>query len=320
MTTLLTARGPEDLLAAVPVVLGFRPAQSLVMLTFGGRHSFHARVDLPAPDEPAGAVAELVDSLLAPAVEHGVERVAFVAYTADAVLAARVGARLRASFTRHGIGVIDVLRADGGRWTCVPTRSGRREKALRPYDDRSHPFAAQSVFDGRVTHATRDDLRTALAADPDQRRHVLRAQLALPPPGPDEAALVLDLVARCVARGQPPDDQAAARVLRAVTDVAVRDAALFAVQADTALEHLDVWSSLLRRAPESQVPDTAAVTAFSAWQAGHGALAWCALDRCFEIDPGHLLGLALAECLVRAVPPTAWREVSDRPDAESGTA
>ena len=193
----------------------------------------------PLPTSRPERSRELVDSLLAPAVEHGVERVAFVAYTEDAVLAARVGARLRASFTRHGIGVIDVLRADDGCWTCVPTRSGRREKALRPYDDRSHPFAAQAVFDGRVTHATRDDLRTALAADPDQRRHVLRAQLALPPPGPDEAALVLDLVARCVARGQPPDDEEAARVLRAVTDVAVRDAALFAVRADTAVEHLD---------------------------------------------------------------------------------
>jgi hypothetical protein len=76
------------------------------------------------------------------------------------------------------------------------------------------------------------------------------------------------------------------------------------------------------------VPDTAAVTAFCAWRAGHGALAWCALDRCFEVDPGHLLGLALAECLVRAVPPTAWSagrpaggsSGGDRPHGESGTA
>lgn len=316
MTTLLTARGPEDLLAAVPVVLGFRPTQSVVMLTFGGRHSFHARADLPDPGDPAATFEELVDSLLAPAVEHGVDRVAFVAYTADAALAARIGRRLRALFTRAEIGVIDVLRADDGHWASVPLRPGRRERAMRPYDDRSHPFAAQAVFDGRVTHGSRDDLRAGLAADPDLRRRTHRATLALAPAGPEEQERVLDLLVRCVAGGRLPDDHEAARVLRAVTDVAVRDAALFAVQGDTAVQHLDVWSSLLRRAPDARVPDTAAVTAFCAWLAGHGALAWCALDRCFEIEPRHVLGSALAECLVRAVPPTSWEEGAPSGPAE----
>ena len=100
----------------------------------------------------------------------------------------------------------------------------------------------------------------------------------------------------------------------------VRDAALYAVTPETARDHLRVWVTLLRGAPDEQVPDTAAVTGFCAWQAGEGALAWCALDRCFEVDPEHLLGLALAECLVRAVPPTAWTAGGDRPDGESGTA
>ena len=44
----LTARTPEDVIAAVPLVLGFVPEESVVMLTFGGRHTFHARLDLPA--------------------------------------------------------------------------------------------------------------------------------------------------------------------------------------------------------------------------------------------------------------------------------
>ena len=191
---------------------------------------------------------------------------------------------------------------------------------MRPYDDRTHPFSAQAVFDGRVTHASRDDLRTGLAADADLRRRTRQAQLALPPPEPDEQAAVLGLLEQCVSRGRLPGDDEAARVLRVVTAVEIRDAALFAVTGDEAVAHLDVWSSLLRRASPAQVPDTAAVTAFCAWQAGHGALAWCALDRCFEVEPGHVLGLAMAECLVRAVPPSAWQEVDDRPDAECDSA
>ena len=47
----LTAKSPEDVLAMVPVVLGFTPTDSLVMLTFGAASPFHARVDLP--DRPA---------------------------------------------------------------------------------------------------------------------------------------------------------------------------------------------------------------------------------------------------------------------------
>src|SRR3954470_2495078 len=78
MTTTLTARGPADLLAAVPVVLGFRPRDSLVMLTFDAVHSFHARVDLPPPDEAAESLPELVDGLLAPALSQRVRRVVFV--------------------------------------------------------------------------------------------------------------------------------------------------------------------------------------------------------------------------------------------------
>jgi hypothetical protein len=77
---------------------------------------------------------------------------------------------------------------------------------------------------------------------------------------------------------------------------------------------------VLRRTPADQVADAAAVAAFCAWQAGHGALAWCALDRCFSGEPDHRLGRCLAECLTRAVPPSAWEEVDACSDGEPDTA
>ena len=51
-THTMTARCPEDLLAMVPVTLGFTPTDSVAMLTFGAVHPFHARVDLPSDDRP----------------------------------------------------------------------------------------------------------------------------------------------------------------------------------------------------------------------------------------------------------------------------
>ncbi len=311
MTTTLTARAPEDLLAVVPVVLGFRPHDSLVMLTFGAVRSFHARVDLPPPEEVSEALPELVEALLGPCLAHGVERAAFVCYSADPLLSARVGAALRRQFSRAGIGLVDVLRAHDGTWRRVPRRPGAREPASQPYDDASHPFAAHAVFEGRVTRASREELRDTLAPDREARRRVAHLQAAPDLLAPEDAGWLCDLVARCASSHREPSDAEAARALRALVRVEVRDAVLEAVSPDAARDHVEVWSSLLRRAPDAQVPDAAAVTAFCAWRAGQGALAWCALDRCFEVDPGHRLGRCLAECLTRAVPPTAWEEAAD---------
>ena len=317
MTTTLTARGPEDLLAAVPVVLGFHPSDSLVMLTFGAERTFHARLDLPdSPDDEA--IGEAVDALLAPCRSHEVDHVAFVAYTDDRDLAGAFAAALVPAFVADGIGVVDVLRADGGCWCRVPIRSGAEESSPVPYDDTHHPFNAQAVFEGHVTLASRDEVRSTIAVDPVLRRRWGDLLVDLPSPGPEDVARARDLVARWVASGDGPDDAGAARVLRAITRVDVRDAALYAVARDTARAHLRVWSALLRGAPDPQAAEVAVVTAFCAWQSGNGALAWCALDRCFEIDPEHRLGRCLAECLVRAVPPTKWQEVGEERASGAG--
>jgi hypothetical protein len=318
MTTTLTARGPEDLLAAVPVVLGFRPSDSVVMLTFDAPRTFHARVDLPVAGDLVG-LPELSEALRAPCVVHGVGRVAFVVYSGDDDLSTQVGARLRADFAAVGIGVIDVLRAHDGRWWSVPGEPRRRAGAGRPYDDASHWFTAQAVFDGQVTHASRDDLRRTLAADVEAQARVHACARGLGPAGAEEVGWLIAMLGRWVRTGVDPDDVEAARALRAVSRPAVRDEALFAVSRETSREHLRIWSGLLRRAPTGQVGPAAVLTAFAAWQAGHGALAWCALDRCFEVEPEHALATGLAECLTRAVPPSAWREVPDLASAESDT-
>jgi hypothetical protein len=319
MTTTLVPRGPEDLLAVVPIVLGFHPEESVVMLTFGAAHSFHARLDLPpTPDDHA--VAEVVAALLAPCRRHQVEHVAFVVYSDDAVQAARLAAGLVPAFATDGIEVVHVLRAIDGRWCTVPIRAGADESPLLPYDASHHPFAARAVFEGRVTRRSREDLRATLAPDPERRARWESLLAGLPPAEATDALRVRDLVAGWVATGEDPDDDCASRVLAAVTRPDVRDAALYAVTRETARDHVRVWSALLRGAPDPQVPDTAAVTAFCAWQSGDGALAWCALDRCFEVDPEHRLGSCLGECLARAVPPSAWQEVGSGDESRSDSA
>ena len=66
--------------------------------------------------------------------------------------------------------------------------------------------------------------------------------------------------------------------------------------------------------PDALAPAPAALLGWAAWQAGHGAMAWIAIDRCREIDPGYGMASILASCLEQAVPPDsvegdfAWDE------------
>jgi hypothetical protein len=306
MTTVLTAHDPEDLVAAVPVLLGFHPHESLVMLTFGAEEPFHARLDLP-PSRDRQALADTVAALLGPSRHHRVEHVAFVVYSGDRGAAARLAAALVPAFVADGIGVFGVLRVHEDRWCHVPVRAGAKETTPVAFQASTHRFAAHAVFEGRVTYADREALRSTLARDPGahERWGVLLGRLGECGSNDDHVS-VLGLVTGWVESGAEPDDDGAARVLRVVARVDVRDAAVYAVTRDTAPDHLRVWSALLRGAPDAQVPATAAVTAFCAWLSGEGALAWCALDRCFEVDPDYVLGRCLAEFLSRAVPPAAW--------------
>ena len=310
MTTTLTLRSPEDLLAAAPVVLGFVPTDSAVMFTFDAPSCFHARVDLPrAGDE----VDECVETLLAPSVHHEVGRVLFLLYTDDPVPAERVARRLVRAFRAAGIEVIDVLRADGRRW--FPLLRSRRSVPPSgvPYDVSAHLFAAESVLSGRVTHRSRADLEATVAPDPAATARVAAAVRgpARPPP---EASWLPATVARHVAVGSVPDDGEAARLLTRLVDIQVRDSALGLLSRATAEAHARFWGDLVRRAPEDLVAPAAAVLGFAAWVSGNGALAWCAVDRCLAADPDYRIAHYLAQVLTQAVPPSMWEEVSAQED------
>ena len=103
-----------------------------------------------------------------------------------------------------------------------------------------------------------------------------------------------------------PSDADVVWLALACTDVLVRDVALFLVDRGTARDHADFWRSVMRRTPDRWLPGPAAMLGFCAWLAGDGALAWCAVDRCREVDPDYSLADCVAELLTRAVPPRTW--------------
>lgn len=306
------ARTPEDLLAVVPAVLGFHPEESLVMLTFGGRRSFHARVDLPDGPEHLGAV---VDMLLKPALRHRPDTVLFVAYSTDALRVAATALHASDVFDAHGFAVIKPLRSDGTSWFRVGRDPDPERAEPHPYDVSSHALTAQTVLEGRVTLASRAAMEASIAEDPEAAGLVLEAWLGqLADPLPDQAE-VRALVARGLADGSRLTDLEVARLAHACLNPAVRDAAWCDLRRETVEAQLDFWREVVVRTPDVLAAGVASVLGFAAWLAGHGALAWCAVDRATAADSECSLARLVADLLQAAVPPTAWSDIA--PTAQS---
>ncbi len=308
----LVARTPEDLLAFVPVALGFTPETSVAMLTFGAQ-PFHARVDLP--DDPDD-VDDVVDALLRPSLRHRVRQVVFVVYDDDTVVADESAWSLHEAFTEHGMEVIDVLRVHDGRWFAV--LPGRRPETYDgvPFDPGVHPFTARAVFDGRVVRGSREELRASLDPVPGAVA-ACRAVLGTSPP-----PLATDRVrAQVVAHVQGPTPLPTGLLVPlalALRDPASRDEAWGGMSRPTARAHVALWSDAVRRLPDELVAGPAAVLAVAAWLAGEGALAWCAVERCRAVEPAHSLAGLVADLLDQACPPDLWEPV--RASLERGAA
>lgn len=301
-----TARGPEDLLAAAAVVLGFHPDESVVMLTFGGPTPFHARLDLPVD---AADTSAAVRALVAPAVRHRVEVAAFVLYADDrcATRARRTARELLRQFPAAGVGVLDVVRADGARWfTLDPARRGVPGRGV-PYDLSSHPFVAEAVFSGRPLHRSRAELAATLRPDPAGVAAMAAALATASPLAPDEVRAAVD---DALAAGRVADDVLARLLLGMDCDDA-RELVWRGLDRSTARDHVRLWSDAVRRSPDEVLTLSASALGLAAWVAGDGALGRCALDRCEEAGGDHPLAALVEDLLERAVPPTVWAEVRD---------
>jgi hypothetical protein len=304
----LTARSPEDLLAIVPLVLGFHPEESLVMLTFAAdRSAFHARVDLPPPE----GREEVVDLLRSAAVRNRVDRVLFVLYTADPEAAFELAPEVVVGFAEARIEILDLIRADGERWFPL---AGGPDHPGHAYDISTHPFAAQGVYDGTVTHGSRLALAESLTGPTgdvalvEQETPVALARV----PALQRRAEARWLCEVLAAVDVPRVDLSAvdtARLVVALLDIDLRDVAWSHMSRANAADHVAFWTGVVRSTPDDFLAAPATLLAFAAWLAGQGALAWCALDRARAADPSYSLAKLVETALEGAVPPSTWQPI-----------
>ncbi|GAA1930448.1 DUF4192 domain-containing protein [Nocardioides hwasunensis] len=303
--TLMRARTPDDIAAFVPLALGFVPERSVVMVSIGAG-GLHARVDLPHdPDD----VDDVVEALLRPARRHRVAEVIVVVYDDDTTVADEAAWAIHEELTSAGILVHELLRVHDSHWFAVlPGAPLAAYRGVRFTLD-EHRFTAQSVLDGRVTHASREDLRATIAPD--------REAIAATAPHLGDARLLpagalAALVRRHVELGTSFSAAELASVALAVRSGASRDEAWVWLARPQARRAVDLWSDAVRRLPSPHVAGPAAVLAFCAWLLGDGALAWCAVDRCRDAEPSHSLAALVDQLLDTATSPDQWELLRPR--------
>lgn len=326
MTRTVRAQTPTDLLAMVPLLLGFHPTRSIVLLTLGEAHiPVHARQDLPEAPDRSEEVDRIVTELVSVARRSRLRRAAVVAYTDDASLGAAVALPLAAALTEAGVVVPVCVRADGQRWHDL-AGSGAPEGV--PYDLARHPLTLQAVVEGRVVMPSRDALRDTLRADdPDEVARVATAaelagetlmEVCRGPGGePDalrgrahliqEGRWVQHRLTVFLRDGDRLESHDVGRLLVGLAAIEVRDVAWALLDHDNAAQHVALWRDVVRRSPVETQAAPAALLAFAAWLCGDGALAWCAVDRSQAAEPGYSLAGLVAQALAGAVPPGHWR-------------
>jgi hypothetical protein len=307
--TRLRARTPDDIAAFVPLALGFVPERSVVLLSVGSPGGMSARVDLPHdPDD----VDDVVEALLRPARRNGVRDVVVVVYDDDTTVADEAAWALHEELTAAGITVREVMRVHDDHWYAVLPGAPLAAYRGVPFARAEHPFTAQGVFDGRVTHTSREALRATLAPDLAAIRSsesALAEASALP-----VGALAI-LVRRHLGSGTTFAVGELAAVAHTLPSGARRDEAWVWLDRSEARQAVDLWTDAVRRLPDRHVAGPAAVLAFAAWLLGDGALAWCAVDRCRDVDPAHSLGGLVAQLLESATSPDQWEVL--RPGLET---
>lgn len=305
---------PGVLIAAIPALLGFNPADSLVVVTHRGpdRRELGVvlRADLPATADDT----DLADQLVRPASLHGASAATTVVVDGrgDRHRYDEMLATVQARFELTKIPILHSLWAArigaGAPWQCLedPNCFGEVE------DPKTGPLAELGRREMRAANTTRTELEQTIAPEP---RAILERRATLLDSAVTECARaggwelferVCSAAMRCVA-GERFGDRQVVALSAAVRRTAVRDAVLIG---RTDKEHAALralWTVLTAGLPEPECARAACLLAVGAYLDGDGAMTGIALERALAAEPGNRLANLLAESLRCGVPPERLR-------------
>ncbi|MBB4684963.1 DUF4192 domain-containing protein [Amycolatopsis jiangsuensis] len=321
-TDRVTLRNPAQLIAALPYLLGFHPADSLVLLGHrrpGTSIGLILRADLP----PRELFAAQADSLVPrfDDEEHMGVTAVVVGGTPDDLGPPYPDFvdELRRALAEHDLRLFHPLWTAkveaGARWGCYrdPECGG-----VLP-DPRSTVAAAAVTKAGFVVYRSREEISALLeprSPDALARRAALLRRSPEPLSDPEFTAVasgapsvpphraLLDRAAAEVREAffrhrngfGPPDDGQAVRLAHALALPPIREACLamaVPVGSPLAREAEEVWLSLVRELPPPHRAEAACLLAYTTLLRGEGAFAGMAVNNALDADPRSVLARLL---------------------------
>jgi hypothetical protein len=303
----LVIRTAQDAIAAVPYLLGFHPARSLVVIGFAGRQRGMCAVRL---DLPAAGAADRVAALLA---GNGFARSLLLGYGPAAEVEESAGP-VRAALAAAGVPAAEAIRVADGRWWSLTCDGDCCPAEGVPYDISTSVLAAQATYAGHAVLADRAELvrsvqplegpaRTAMreaTARAERRRRTRRGATG------EDLAFTLSLLAGARTGIAPTDDEVA-RLGLLLTDLRLRDEAWIRIDEDAPAADMAFWRDIVRRVEPAYAPAPASLLAFAAYSAGDGGLANVALERALDADPAYSMAVILREVINAGIPPSQLR-------------
>lgn len=322
-TPTLRIRGPVDLLQGVPYLLGFHPAQSLVLIGLnGGRLVVTVRLDLADLESP-DVLPDALDAMecggtgevVAVVYDNGETNHGSPAYAPWIEPAELVGQ----ACDDADLVLVDVLGVDNGRWwsalcpspQCCPPEG-------TPLPQSPSAFVAEATYAGLVALPDRESLARRLEPLPESERSKLEPLISaceteavkavLDGSGEEwDRALEKDLFllargARDAAAAAELTDEQVARFAVALSSTGQRDSIWTAVDAG-GVDGRALWRELARRAPSPYDAAPLFLYGWASWRAGNGALAGIAAQRTVDSDPTYSAADLLMAVLAHGVDP-----------------
>lgn len=311
---------PADLIAAVPVLIGFHPEDSLVLVGLAGpelrgRVGLTVRVDLPQ----ARAVHRVCDDSVSVLAGSGAARAVAVVVRGGrpgSMVQRRVrrdvAEAARRSLVRAGIEPMAVLWTSGtragDRWSCYPLVGQECGCSGTVPDPSATPVAvAAAVQGGRAVLPDRAAVLAQLDGDAADLARWVRLgteAAAAGDPGTYAGTGLLDGCLDEAAEGRLViDDRLALDFRAAFGDPEFRDEALRRCLGPGAPHAEQLWAVLTRALPVPERADPAALLGVCALLRGDGALAVLAVDRALGDRPGHILATVVDTALRDALTP-----------------
>ncbi|GAB2857647.1 DUF4192 domain-containing protein [Nocardioides pacificus] len=297
----LVVHSPEELLAAVPHVLGFKPEESVVLVPFRSGLPV-ARIDLP---RTAADREGVWDALRGPYGRHARPGagLAIVCITEDSRSAELVSQHLSSRLQDVGITTHIRLWSDGERWREFNTgQTGLQSPST------AERIAAVTVYTGAAQPAaSRESLGASMVGDREPIALLLPAARAAAAAKTPEADMewALERLEQFHDDGVRLSDIEGARMLVALETISTRDALWEDMSRENSAVHMALWTDLTRRGPDEVRAAPASMLGFASWLHGDGAKAWCALD---QVPAGRPYSMALiVESVVQSgIHPREW--------------